>query len=311
MSFHRRQHPLCGVIATVAIVWGATSLSGCQGASSSATGSTQSAPSQIAPASTSGTSAAPSGPASGSSAATNTAAAATNAAASNPLFSLRPGGQSVRQGFVNAGHRRLEHRRVYTITDVTKVVDGVTATVALDQDFDGGELAEQSLEILALDNDKNIQYLGSYTEAYEGGQFVNFTDSWLSGVKGGKSGVLVPGHPQVGAQFTQAVVPGEGTATARVTKIGEKKCVPFRCFSDLVVVEEKGAELKYYAPGVGGVLTAPLTGGAQETEELINVTTLSRTGLDEISNEVLTLDQHARAVSADVYGHSAPAHRTT
>jgi len=182
--------------------------------------------------------------------------------------------------------------------------------VALDQDFDGGELAEESLELLSLDKDGNVLYLGSYTEAYEGGQFVNSTDAWLSGIRGGKSGILVPGHPQVGPSFTQAVVPGEGPATARVVKTGEKKCVPFRCFSNIVVVEENGAELKYYAPGVGGILTVPLSDQPRETEELINVTTLSKTGLDEISAEVIKLDQHARTVSGDVYGHSTAARRT-
>jgi hypothetical protein len=246
----------------------------------------------------------------GTSAPAETPSAAT-APVANPLFSLVPGRQSVREGFKNIGHRRLDHRRVYTITDVHKVVDGVTVTVGIDQDFDGGELSQQSLELLALDADGNIRYMGSYTEAYEGGQFVNFTDAWLSGVKGGRGGVLVPGHPRVGVKFTQAVVPGEGTATAVVTKIADHKCVPFRCFNDLVAINENGGELKYYAPGVGGVLTEPLAGDAQETEELINVTTLSPAGLAEISNEVVKLDQHARSVAADVYGSSDPAKRTS
>ena len=229
--------------------------------------------------------------------------------AANPLFPLQPGGQSVRQGFVNVGHRRLPHRRVYTITDVTKKVAGLTAMVALDQDFDGGELAEQSLELLALDASGNVLYLGSYTEAYEGGQFVNATDAWLAGVRGGKSGILVPGHPRVGQRFRQALVPGEGEATGRIVESGQRTCVPLRCFTDVVVVEENGAELKYYAPGVGGVLTAPLSGDPQETEELINVTALSPPGLAEISAEVLKLDRHARTVASDVYGTSVAARR--
>jgi hypothetical protein len=216
----------------------------------------------------------------------------------------------VAQGFVNKGHRRLPHRRVFTITDVRKVVDGVNAVIALDQDFDGGELSEQSLEILSLDTVGSVMYLGSYTEAYEGGQFVNFTDAWLSGVKGGGAGILVPGHPQVGATFREARVPGEGTASGKIVRVGERKCVPFRCFDDVVVVEEDGSELKYYAPGVGGILTEPLSGDPQETEELINVTSLSGTGLAEISTEVLKLDQHARRISGDVYGSSAPARRS-
>lgn len=228
----------------------------------------------------------------------------------NPVFPLTPGIQSVRQGFVNKGRRRLQHRRVYTITDVRKVVDGVNAVIALDQDFDGGELAEQSLEILALDTAGSVLYLGSYTESYEGGQFVNFTDAWLSGVKGGRAGILVPGKPEKGVVFTQAEVPGEGSADGEVVSVGGRTCVPFRCYSDVVVIEEGGSEWKYYAPGVGGILTKPLSGDPQETEELINVTSLSASGLDEISAEVLKLDQHARRISTDVYGTSSPAERS-
>jgi hypothetical protein len=231
-------------------------------------------------------------------------------AAGNPLFPLTVGFQSVRQGAVNKGNRRLQHRLVFTVTDITKQIDGVTAIVGLDQDFDGGELAEQSLEFFALDRGA-VRYLGSYTETYEGGQFVNSTDAWLSGVRGGRGGTLLPGSPQVGSpSFTEAVVPGEGTAVGKVVKTGQRTCVPFRCFTGVVVVEEDGSELKYYAPGVGGIRTEPLSGDPQETEELINVTALSRPGLAQISAEVLRLDQHARSVSRDVFGGSAPARRT-
>jgi hypothetical protein len=309
MPSHGWKRHFCRAATAVAIIGGTACLAGCTTSTSSTAGPRQSASPQVTPTpnpTIAVTSPAPGGTASGPSAAGNPASAAPN-----PLFPLKPGDQSVRQGNVNVGNRRLPHRRVYTITDVTKVVDGVTAMVALDQDFDGGELAEQSLELLSLDKEGNVVYLGSYTEAYEGGQFVNSTDAWLSGINGGKSGILVPGHPQVGPSFTQALVPGEGPATARVVKTGEKKCVPFRCFSNVVVVEENGVELKYYAPGAGGILTVPLSGQPQETEKLINVTTLSKAGLDEISAEAIKLDQHARTVSGDVYGHSIPARRAT
>jgi len=230
----------------------------------------------------------------------------------NILFPLKPGFQSVRQGFVNKGNRRLSHRLVFTVTDVGKEIQGVRTVAALDQDFDGNELAEQSIDFFAIDKPGNVLYLGSYTETYEGGRFVNATDAWLSGVKGAKSGMIIPGSPKAGSPpYVQAVVPGEGTASAKVIKTGEKKCVPFKCFNDVVIIEEDGAEHKYFAPGVGGILTVPLSGDPQETEELINVTQLSPQGLAELSNEAVKLDQHARTVASDVYGPSAPAKRSS
>ena len=100
------------------------------------------------------------------------------------------------------------------------------AVVTLDQDFDGGELAEQPLD-LAVAKDGTVLYVGSYTESYEGGQFVNSTDAWLSGVNGAESGTFMPAVPRVGMPaFRQALVPGEGAVTAEVVKTSQRMCVP-------------------------------------------------------------------------------------
>ena len=56
-------------------------------------------------------------------------------------------------------------------------------------------------------------------------------------------------------------------------------CVPFKCYEDVLVIEEGGGCRvdKYYAPGVGGIKLAPTSGDPQETEKLINLTQLSPT----------------------------------
>jgi len=229
----------------------------------------------------------------------------------NKWFPLTPGHQLVSQGFVNRGHRRLPHRRVYTVTDVVKEIDGTRAVLVLDQDFDGGEVAEQAIDYVAEDARGNVLYLGSYTESYEGGQFVNATDAWLTGVNGGAKGILMPANPTTGTpSFTEAKVPGEGTATAEVVKTGQRTCVPFTCYTDVLVIRE-GSENKYFAPGVGGIKTEPRSGDEQETEELINVTELSPQGLAEISAEALRIDRHAGTEAKDVFGGSAAATRST
>ena len=231
----------------------------------------------------------------------------------NKWLPLTPGYQTVREGRVNKGHRRLKHRRVYTVTDVTKEIDGVHAVAVIDQDFDGGELAEQAIDYLALDNKGNVWYLGSYTEAYESGQFVNATDGWLGGVKGAKPGILVKAILKTGTPvWSQATTPGQAPAPAKVVRTGVDKCVPYRCFKGAAVIREGRAEWKYYVVGVGGILTEPhYSGGDQETELLINVSQLSSQGLGELSAQVLKLDQHARSVAKDVFGRSSPAARTS
>ena len=229
----------------------------------------------------------------------------------NRWLPMTVGVQSVRRGFVTVGGRRIPHIRVTTVTDVVKKVHGVWAFLVLDQDFDDGQLTEQAIDYLAQDVGGNVWYMGSYTEAYEGGQFLNAEDAWLAGVNGAAVGLYLPGDPRPGTPtFMQVDIPGGEQSTGQVVKVGEKTCVPFDCFDDVVVVLEDGSEHKYWAPGVGGILTEPLSGTSQETEELINIRELSPKVLDALSRETLRLDEHAAATVPSVFASSSAAVRT-
>jgi hypothetical protein len=233
---------------------------------------------------------------------------------SNEYFPLEPGTQTVRLGRLNRGDRRLTHRRVFTVTDVYKTIAGVRAVAVLDQDIDAGQVAEQALDFFAEDRRGNVWYLGSYTEAYEGGEFVNAADAWLAGLNGAEAGIMMPAKPRKGTPaYVQAEVPGDDPDVAEVLETGQRNCVPFKCYRDVLVIQEGGSEgeAKYFAPGVGGIRTKPLySGGEQETEELINFTQLSPRALAELSAEVLKLDRNAREEASDVFGNSSPARRS-
>lgn len=237
-----------------------------------------------------------------------TSGGATSAVVTNKWLPLTPGLQTVKLGTLNRGHRELEHRRVYTITNVTKMVDGRRAILVLDQDFDGGELAEQAVDYVAINEKGDVLLVGSYTESYEGGQFVNAEDAWLAGVKGAVQGMLMPTAPRAGTDgFVVTAIPGGERTTAAVFKTGASVCVPFTCYHDVVILKE-GNEWKYHAPGVGEVKLEPhYSGGEQEIEQLINVIELSKKSLAEINAEVLRLDVHARDTAPDVFGASQPA----
>ena len=230
----------------------------------------------------------------------------------NPWLGLTAGKQTIRKGLVNVGHRRVEHIRTYTVTDVRKKIDGVLATAVLDVDFDAGETAEAAIDWLAADRLGNIWYLGSYTESYEGGKFVNALDAWLAGVNGGQPGILVPAKPKVGMKFFRDQLPGDEPDIGRVLSTTASACVPYRCFKHVLLLEEPGAdEWKYYVAGVGGIWTRPVAKNdpVQETELLINVKILTPGGLAEISNQAVQLDRHARATARPAYGKSSPAKR--
>jgi len=232
-------------------------------------------------------------------------------AATNQFLPLKPGTQWVRQGFVNVGNRQLPHQVVTTVTDVTKKVDGVNAVAVVDQDTNGGQIAEQSIDWVAEDKQGTVWYLGSYTESYTGGQFVTASDAWLAGVNGAKPGILMQANPRTGTPpYTEDTVPGIETATAQVAKTGQSQCVPFKCYKEVLVVQE-GGEYKYYAPDVGQIKTEPqASGGKHEIEQLVNLTQLSPSGLAKISNLTLKLDQHAKVTAPDVFGNAPAAKRT-
>jgi hypothetical protein len=230
--------------------------------------------------------------------------------AKNRWFPLVAGAQSLRDGSIVRGSRRLHHQRRLTVTDVVKKIDGVSAVVLLDEDIDAGQNGETALDYLAQDKSGNVWYLGSYTEIYEGGQFVNARDAWLAGTKGATAGVLMMAAPRVDLKYVEASIPGRETIRARVAKVEQRKCVPFRCFSEALTVLEDGSEFKYYAPGVGDIATEPnYSGGEQEKEALINVVQLTPRGLAEASKEALRLDRHARRAASKIFGSSHPATR--
>jgi hypothetical protein len=226
----------------------------------------------------------------------------------NKWYPLVPGTQTLRDGSITRGSRKLTHQLRVTVTDVTKEVNGVRTVLVLDQDIDAGQVGEASLDYLAQDKFGNIWYLGSYTELYEGGEFVNSVDAWLAGEKDSKPGVWMLTDPKEGMKFVQAQT-SEETIRSEVAKVNERKCVPFDCFKSLAILED-GSEFKYYGPGVGHIATEPnYSGGEQEKEELVNVVRLKPKGLAEMSAEALKLDKRASKEAKSVFGNSKPAQR--
>jgi hypothetical protein len=237
----------------------------------------------------------------------------------NKWLPLKVGTQWVREGFTDVGNRRVPHRVISTVTDISREVEGVRTVALLDQDIDGGQIVQQSLDYLARDKEGNVWNLGSYTEEYEGGQFVNATDAWLAGVKGAKPGILMQADPRTGTPpYFVAQPPGgeEEVDVAQVVETGQSQCVPFKCYKDVLVIREGKAvapdnEFKYYAPGVGQILNTPRSASQHhDVEKLINLTQLSPRGLAELSTEALKLDRHAKVVARDVFGDAPSAKQT-
>ena len=233
----------------------------------------------------------------------------------NAYLPFVPGTQWIWDGSANVDGERLSRRVITTITDLTKVIDGVPVVVAFDQDITAGVLQEAELAFFAQDDNGLVWYLGEYPEEYEDGVFVE-APFWLAGLEDAYAGLKMQADPSLGTMsYSQGWGPKVGwTDRGRVFDVGTETCVPFACYSDVVVIDEfnrdspDAHQLKYYAPGVGNVRTgwAGALEEEQETLELTSLVHLDAAGLAAIRAQALDLEAHAYIVSPDVYGQTDP-----
>ncbi len=227
----------------------------------------------------------------------------------NPYHPLTPGMQWVRGGTTEVGSRVVPHEVITTMTDVVRMIEGVPAIAMLDESTDAGEIAQRSIDYLALDKDGNVWILGGYTEDYEGGEYTNTDTVWLGTIDDGQPGILMPATVEANTpKWFIGAAPGEDASVGEPVELDISHCVTFDCYDGVRVIQEGevGApdnENKYYAPGVGVIDNVPLDASLhQDTFELLNLVELSPEGLAEASQVVLDLEAHAAEVVPDVFG---------
>jgi hypothetical protein len=235
----------------------------------------------------------------------------------NQWWPLVPGTRFTMVGSANRGEGRRPHRVTFTVTDLTKVIDGITTVVVWDRDVNAGRLAEDELAFNAQDDGGTVWNFGEYPEVYADGRLTGAPDSWIVGRGGARAGIAMPGRPQVGtASYLQGWAPAvEFSDRARVFARGARTCVPLRCFDDVLETDEwnpteHGAhERKFYAAGVGNVRVGPAGGKEQEGLVLQRVEPLSAGAMVTVRRKVLALDARAYVVSPRVYGRTERARR--
>lgn len=182
----------------------------------------------------------------------------------NPYLPLPVGRTLVYEGVSDGERERIE----ITVTDRTREVMGVTATVVRDRAFVEGALVEDTFDWFAQDRWGNVWYLGEATAEYENGEVVSRAGSWEAGVDGAMPGVVMLADPRVGDRYRQEFYEGEAEDMARVRASGESVAVPAGSYQDVLVTEDwtplepEVLEHKSYAPGVGVVLERVVKGGS-------------------------------------------------
>jgi hypothetical protein len=154
-----------------------------------------------------------------------------------------------------------------TVLDRTKTVAmGIEARVVHDQVTQDGALVEDTLDYYAQDADGNIWYLGEQTAEYENGTVTTTEGSWEAGVDGAQPGIAVPADPQPGTGYRQEYLADEAEDQGFVLSTDEQVQVPTGTYTgtlmtrDTTRLEPDLVELKFYAAGIGPVMTVPISG---------------------------------------------------
>jgi len=233
----------------------------------------------------------------------------------NQWMPLKPGTQYIFEGETEEGGITSKHQVIFTVTDLTKVIDGVLSVVIWDRDFSEGSLVETELAFFAQDNDGNVWRMGEYPEVYENDVLVE-APAWISGLKGAVAGIMMPAKPTLGAaSYSQGWGPAvDFTDRAQVDEVGLEVCVALDCFDDVMVTAEfsrsepDAFQLKYYAAGIG-VIQVGWRGddATRETLELVEIKELTTAELAEAREMALLLEANAYKTSKEVYDQTEPA----
>ena len=192
----------------------------------------------------------------------------------NQYFPLTPGTTFIYEGQEEGSTQKTE---VY-VSHKTKKMLGVTCIEVSDNVSLGGTLAEATLDWYAQDRDGNVWYFGEDSKEYENGQVVSTAGSWEAGVHGAKPGIVMEADPKVGDSYRQEYYKGEAEDMADVLSLNESTTVLYGSFNnclktkDYTALEPGVSENKYFAPGVGNILTVMVEGGSEQSE-LVSITT--------------------------------------
>jgi len=234
----------------------------------------------------------------------------------NEFFPLTPGTKWVLNGTVDGE----QHTVVTTVTDLTKVVDGVPSAVLLDEDFGPQHVIQEAeLAFMAQDRQGAVWNLGEYPEVYENGQFVGAPDVWISGLARARAGIGMLAHPVPGTpSYLQGFSPAiEFEDCATVFQTGQHVCVETGCYDRVLITDEfapldpaGGHHRKFYAPGVGVVRVDAIGDSDPEILQLHKFKHQCPTGVARTRARALALDAHGYQVSPNLYGRTPPAQQS-
>ncbi|MEZ4869193.1 MAG: hypothetical protein R3C14_48170 [Caldilineaceae bacterium] len=162
-----------------------------------------------------------------------------------------------------------------TITNQTKEVMGISATVFHDVVKLNGQLLEDTYDWYAQDKSGNVWYFGEDVTNYnENGEVQNHSGAWEAGVGGAAPGIIMLADPVAGDVYREEYLAGEATDMAGVAGLHESVSTPLSDFNNTLLTTnynplDNELEHKYYAPGIGTVVESVINGS--ERVELVSI----------------------------------------
>jgi len=191
----------------------------------------------------------------------------------NPYFPLPVGRTLVYEG-IKDGQSQVD---TVTVTDQTKVIEGITARTVSDVSTHDGALLEKTFDFYAQDKQGNVWYLGEDTTAFLANGKTDTSGSWMAGVNDAEPGLIMEADPQIPDAYRQEFLTGQAEDTAWVVERGGTVTVPYGKLRNTLKtleatrIEPGSYDLKVYAPGIGIVLEQSLS-GPPEVASLVSVT---------------------------------------
>ena len=185
----------------------------------------------------------------------------------NPYLPLVPGNQWFYGGTATDDEgETIAIGVIVTVTNRTKLIDGVTCIVVTDEEMEDGVTTETTEDWFAQDVDGNVWYCGEVSQELEtfegddppGPELVSLEGSWKAGRDGAGPGIIVAGSPEVGQILRQEAAWGTAEDVMEITDLDGSEQAPgaFCNGTCLVTVESSPLEpdveeTKYYMSGIG------------------------------------------------------------
>jgi len=185
----------------------------------------------------------------------------------NTFFPFQPGGRKVYAGSDHGTKTGSIDNYLSTTRTFNLNGNNVPCHILLEEGYENGELVERSFNYFAQADDGTVYYFGEVVNIFDGGVVVSHEGSWLVGGPtqpadppdagaASKPGLFMPANPELGDIFKQEDLFPIVDETDTIVGVNLDVIVPAGKYDGAIQVKETsrldaGAELKWYAPGVG------------------------------------------------------------